>query len=31
MVDFLVIRVFDVLGYDLGELRRWHGPPSQQE
>ena len=31
MVDFLVIRVFDVLGYDLGELRRWQGPPSQQE
>jgi len=29
MVDFLVIRVFDVLGYDLGELRRWQGPPSQ--
>ena len=31
MVDFLVIRVFDVLGYDLGQLRRWQGPPSQQE
>jgi 4-hydroxy-3-polyprenylbenzoate decarboxylase len=29
MVDFLVIRVFDVLGYDLGELRRWQGPPGQ--
>lgn len=26
MVDFLVIRSFDVLGYDLGELRRWQGP-----
>ncbi|MCP9774410.1 UbiX family flavin prenyltransferase [Cyanobium sp. HWJ4-Hawea] len=26
MVDFLVIRVFDVLGYDLGELKRWQGP-----
>ena len=26
MVDFLVIRVFDVLGYDLGELNRWQGP-----
>ncbi|MEI6830218.1 MAG: flavin prenyltransferase UbiX [Synechococcaceae cyanobacterium ELA445] len=28
MVDFLVIRVFDCLGYDLGRLRRWQGPPS---
>ncbi|MCP9848684.1 flavin prenyltransferase UbiX [Cyanobium sp. Morenito 9A2] len=28
MVDFLVIRVFDCLGYDLGSLRRWQGPPS---
>ncbi|MGB5240473.1 MAG: flavin prenyltransferase UbiX [Prochlorococcaceae cyanobacterium] len=26
MVDFLVIRVFDGLGYDLGSLRRWDGP-----
>ncbi len=26
MVDFLVIRVFDGLGYDLGTLRRWNGP-----
>ena len=26
MVDFLVIRVFDCLGYELGELRRWSGP-----
>jgi len=26
MVDFLVIRVFDGLGYDLGTLRRWDGP-----
>ena len=26
MVDFLVIRVFDGLGYDLGPLRRWNGP-----
>jgi 4-hydroxy-3-polyprenylbenzoate decarboxylase len=26
MVDFLVIRVFDALGYDLGPLRRWSGP-----
>jgi 4-hydroxy-3-polyprenylbenzoate decarboxylase len=26
MVDFLVIRVFDCLGYDLGQLRRWSGP-----
>ncbi|QNI70177.1 flavin prenyltransferase UbiX [Cyanobium sp. NS01] len=26
MVDFLVIRVFDVLGYDLGDLQRWQGP-----
>lgn len=28
MVDFLVIRVFDCLGYDLGPLRRWQGPLS---
>ena len=26
MVDFLVIRIFDLLGYELGELRRWQGP-----
>ena len=26
MVDFLVIRVFDCLGYDLGDLQRWSGP-----
>ena len=25
LVDFLVIRVFDVLGYDLGNLNRWQG------
>lgn len=29
MVDFLVIRVFDSLGIDLGELRRWQGPLTQ--
>ncbi|MFM8276363.1 MAG: flavin prenyltransferase UbiX [Cyanobium sp.] len=27
MVDFLVIRIFDNLGLDLGELHRWQGPP----
>ena len=27
MVDFLVIRIFDVLGLQLGSLRRWTGPP----
>ena len=26
MVDFLVIRVFDSLGLDLGDLNRWQGP-----
>ena len=26
MVDFLVIRVFDCLGLELGPLRRWSGP-----
>ena len=26
MVDFLVIRVFDCLGYELGSLDRWQGP-----
>jgi 4-hydroxy-3-polyprenylbenzoate decarboxylase len=31
MVDFLVIRVFDLLGYQLGTLRRWQGPVSEQE
>ena len=29
MVDFLVIRVFDVLGFELGNLRRWQGPQHQ--
>ena len=27
MVDFLVVRLFDVLGDDLGPLRRWSGSP----
>ncbi len=27
MVDFLVIRVFDALGLDLGTLNRWQGTP----
>jgi 4-hydroxy-3-polyprenylbenzoate decarboxylase len=31
MVDFLVIRIFDLLGYQLGTLRRWQGPVSEQE
>ncbi|MEB3296942.1 MAG: flavin prenyltransferase UbiX [Cyanobacteriota bacterium] len=31
MVDFLVIRIFDLLGYQLGILRRWQGPVSEQE
>jgi len=26
MVDFLVIRVFDALGLELGTLKRWQGP-----
>lgn len=26
MVDFLVVRVFDQLGYDLAPLQRWQGP-----
>jgi 4-hydroxy-3-polyprenylbenzoate decarboxylase len=26
MVDFLVIRIFDSLGLELGALRRWQGP-----
>ncbi|MFN9532709.1 MAG: flavin prenyltransferase UbiX [Cyanobacteriota bacterium] len=26
MVDFLVIRIFDSLGLELGSLRRWQGP-----
>ncbi len=29
MVDFLVIRVFDSLGLDLGQLNRWQGPPQR--
>ncbi|MCS5705109.1 MAG: flavin prenyltransferase UbiX [Cyanobacteriota bacterium] len=29
MVDFLVIRTLDLLGYELGELRRWQGPVGQ--
>lgn len=29
MVDFLVIRIFDLLGYELGDLRRWQGPQGQ--
>ena len=28
MVDFLVTRIFDLLGYNLGDLRRWSGPIS---
>ena len=27
MVDFLVVRLFDVLGDELGPLRRWSGSP----
>lgn len=30
MVDFLVIRTFDLLGLELGSLRRWQGPNNQQ-
>jgi 4-hydroxy-3-polyprenylbenzoate decarboxylase len=30
MVDFLVIRIFDSLGLQLGELRRWDGPVSMR-
>jgi 4-hydroxy-3-polyprenylbenzoate decarboxylase len=26
MVDFLVARIFDLLHYNLGDLRRWSGP-----
>jgi flavin prenyltransferase len=26
MVDFLVARIFDLLQYNLGDLRRWSGP-----
>jgi 4-hydroxy-3-polyprenylbenzoate decarboxylase len=26
MVDFLVIRVLDALGLQVGDLRRWQGP-----
>ena len=29
MVDFLVIRVFDSLGLNLGTMRRWQGPVSR--
>lgn len=29
MVDFLVIRTLDLLGYELGGLRRWQGPVDQ--
>jgi len=29
MVDFLVIRVFDSLGLELGHLNRWQGPPQR--
>ena len=29
MVDFLVILVFDSLGFELGDLRRWQGPIEQ--
>ena len=28
MVDFLVIRILDALGLEVGDLRRWQGPPS---
>ena len=31
MVDFLVIRIFDLLGYELGPLRRWQGPLAQED
>ena len=31
MVDFLVIRVFDLLGYDLAPLRRWQGPVARAD
>jgi 4-hydroxy-3-polyprenylbenzoate decarboxylase len=30
MVDFLVIRILDLLGYELGDLRRWQGPLTQR-
>ncbi len=30
MVDFLVIRTLDLLGYELGGLRRWQGPVADQ-
>jgi 4-hydroxy-3-polyprenylbenzoate decarboxylase len=29
MVDFLVIRILDLLGDQLGQLRRWQGPRGQ--
>jgi 4-hydroxy-3-polyprenylbenzoate decarboxylase len=31
MVDFLVIRILDCLGYQIGELKRWQGPVSLSE
>jgi 4-hydroxy-3-polyprenylbenzoate decarboxylase len=31
MVDFLVARIFDLLHYNLGELRRWQGPISSPD
>jgi 4-hydroxy-3-polyprenylbenzoate decarboxylase len=31
MVDFLVARILDVLGYQLGDLRRWQGPIDPSE
>jgi len=31
MVDFLVTRVFDALGLELGSLRRWKGPVTTAE
>ena len=30
MVDFLVIRIFDALGLELGSLNRWQGPQPPQ-
>ena len=31
MVNFLVARILDVLGYQLGDLRRWQGPIDPSE
>lgn len=31
MVDFLVIRILDALGIEVGELRRWQGPQPQSQ